>query len=206
MVSLNPPTKSNICIACGLKPKEKFGNCISCYEKLLRKFGSKPSTAIVTNKKAICGSCGKEHEYNYSSEFPYSNCIDCLKTKGCVCCGINLREDLNPYCYCKTCDMKFGVRSTPAKDSWCFSCGENYYKSKGHHCKKSCVTYKNPENIAIRQELIALNKEVNKNEFFNLKQELEVDKDILSPAEMKLYSDTKQVWWIRVIKWILKYI
>ncbi len=39
-----------------------------------------------------------------------------------------------------------------------------------------------------------------------LKGEVVEDKGILTSNEIKQYSDTKQVWWIRLIKWVLKYI
>lgn len=81
--------------------------------------------------------------------------------------------------YCLTCDATFTIGDIGTKVHSCKACTEKDYIKE------------------VKDEFLYKDK---------LVVDPIVDKDIMGLNEMKLYSDTKQVWWIRLIKWALKYI
>ena len=111
-------------------------------------------------------------------------------TKSCSFCGAD-SVDKSPsglIYYCTSCGKSVGYIST------CVVCNKDYHLEDGTYlstCSKSCRDKEGLNNYQTWHKINSVQ---------------EVDKDILTSEEMKLYADTKQVWWIRVIKWILKYI
>lgn len=168
---------SNLCVTCHINPKEKFGNCTQCWEKLIRQVKCLTCNAPYNlTDKGTTVSHCKVCTYKIRS-----NKITVIKGDLHSLAEVHAKPSVPLMLKCLNCNEDYDVRAEGTRASTCKACTEESFKAK----------------LSV--------KEI-KNEIILLKKEIEEDKDLLTSEDIKLYSDTKQVWWVRVIKWILKYI
>lgn len=142
--------------------------------------------------------------------------FDIKRLKLCIACGnqkpIEELEQSHYSCYCVLCDKKFKVRARfplPPLMLKCLVCNEDYdVRAEGTRAS-TCKACTDKENIKRKDYIQEVKNEFLKkdyDDFPKLKAEVEADNGLLTSEEIRLYSNTKQVWWIRVIKWILKFL